>query len=58
MSHTDSRLANCKQALKDIVSELEKKEYARAAESAAFLRSMARDLEHWIRLENGVKAKK
>ena len=46
------------QALKDIGSELEKKEYARAAESAAFLHSMARELEHWIRLENGVKAKK
>ena len=46
------------QALKDIGSELEKKEYARAAESAASLHTMARELEDWIRLENGVKAKK
>jgi len=50
-----SRIAECRKALEEMERQFQRKECAEAARSAAFLKAMATQAEHFIRLEAGVK---
>lgn len=55
MNWSPSRIAECRQALEELERQYQRKEYGKAAESAAFLRAMAHQAETHIRLEHGAK---
>ena len=55
MNWSPSRIAECRKALEEMERQFQRKEYAKAAVSAAFLKAMATQAERFILLESGAK---
>ena len=55
MNWSPSRIAECRKTLEQMEREYAQKEYAKAAESAAFLKAMAGQAETHILMEHGAK---
>ena len=53
--NSPEKISQCKKALEELIGQYQRKEYAKAISSAAYLKALAGEVERWVHIEHGGK---